>query len=290
MIFSSRTIVRPRRPAARFLAATHFLGALALLALLGTGAEAARKWPAPRGHLSDFASIVDPASADSIEALSLELRKKTGSELAVVTLESLEGETIEPAATDLFQAWGIGGEKKDEGVLILLSRAERRVRIEVGYGLEGILPDGRCGGIIRRVMGPDLSAGRYGTGLLRGAEAVAGVIAAERGVTLERRGRGEAPPIDGGEDPPWVGALGLGILLILAVILVTAMIQHERSLRGGRGWGDWRTRRRGWNDPWGGFGGSGSFGGFGSGGGGGGGGFGGFGGGSSGGGGASGGF
>jgi uncharacterized protein len=163
--------------------------------------------------------------------------------------------------------------------------AERRVRIEVGYGLEGPLPDGRCGAIIRRVMAPSLAAGRYGEGLLAGARSVAGAIAAERGVAItgsvtppeKRAGRGEAPH---------------HVLFFLFFILLFFFILVRRvasRLGGDAGRGGWGTRRGGWNDPFGGFGGGwGGMGGFG--GGSGGGGFGGFGGGRSGGGGASGGF
>jgi uncharacterized protein len=276
LTYSSRTIAR-----ASFAAA---LAALACLACVAAPAPAGTTWPAPRGYLNDFAGIVDAASGDSIEALGVELAQKTGAELAVVTVAGLGGEEIDPAAVDLYHQWGIGKKGKDEGVLILLARDERRVRIEVGYGLEGILPDGKCGAIIRQVMGPDLHEDRFGPGLLRGAAAVAGVIAEDRGVTLSFA---TAPTFREGSAPPQA----LGLVFIFAIIMVMVMARAARQSQiGGLGrWGG--GRRRGWFDPWGGFGGGlGGMGGFGGGGGGGGGGFGGFGGGSSGGGGASGGF
>jgi uncharacterized protein len=263
------------------------LAATVLAAGAAPAAHAAdRPLPAPRGYVSDFAGVVDPASADSITALATELREKAGSELAVVTLSDLGGETIDPVATALFAQWGIGRKGQDDGVLVLLALAERKVKIETGYGVEGPLPDGRCGAIIRQVMGPDLSAGRYGPGLLAGARAVAGAIAADRGVTVTGSTMTPAGGGSGKEAPAWV------LLLIFFVILSVFMrIARAASRFGGRGpYRDWRTGRRGWRDPWGGFGGGG-FGGFGGGfGGGGGGGFGGVGGGRSGGGGASGGF
>lgn len=284
MIFSSRTTARTSR-----LAALLF-GAAVAAAGAAEPAEA-REWPAPRGHLSDFAGIVDAASADSIQALAVELKEKTGAELAVVTIQDLGGESIDPAAVDLFQQWGIGGKGKDDGVLIVLALGERRVKIEVGYGLEGILPDGRCGSIIRLVMGPDLRADRFGAGLQRGAEAVANVIAQDRGVALERRGRGIAPAGPGGGSQKQHLIVFLVFAILVPILIVSRIARARRSGR----WGDWRSgRRRNWYDPWGGFGGGlggmGGFGGLGGGGGGRGGGFGGFGGGRSGGGGASGGF
>ena len=242
-------------------------------------------WPAPRGYLSDFAGIVDAASADSIEALGAELREKTGAQLAVVTVAGLGGRDIDGAAVDLFHQWGVGQKGHDDGVLLLLAQGERRVRIEVGYGLEGVLPDGRCGFIIRRVMGPDLAADRFGPGLLRGADAIAGVVARERGVTLAP---GRGAPLPEEDEGGGGGASLLTMLLLFFVFLVISLVL--RGLTGGRrSWGS----RRGFGGPWwGGFGGyGGGFGGSGGGlGGGFGGGFGGLGGGSSGGGGASGGF
>ena len=280
MISNSRTSAPTRGSAA--------IAALLLLGILAVPAARAadRPFPEPRGYLSDFAGIVDAASADSISALGRELTEKTGAELAVVTLHDLGGETIDPAATALFAQWGIGKKGSDNGVLVLLALEERKVKIETGYGVEGILPDGKCGGIIRRVMGPDLSAGRYGIGLLAGARAIAGVIAADRGVTISGSTLPPDEDAEGGEVPIWV------LLAIFFVVLgIFTRIARRAAWRGGMG-----PRRRGWNDPFGGFGGGwggmGGFGGggFGGGGGGGGGGFGGFGGGGSGGGGASGGF
>ncbi|HEX5031145.1 MAG TPA: TPM domain-containing protein [Candidatus Eisenbacteria bacterium] len=273
MISSSRTIAPTRL----------LLAAVCVSAFLLPAPAHARAWPKPTGYVNDFAGIIDAASADSMDALIRELSAKTQVEVAVVTIPSLEGEVIDPAAEELYKAWGIGSKEKDEGALILLARDERRVRIEVGYGLEGIIPDGRAGSIIRNVMGPDLRADRFGPGLWRGVQAIAAIVAADRGVTLDRGGPMAVPKAKRSSN----SALVLIILFFVLPIVVSWIRSRLRP-------SDWRTRRRrGWYDPWGGFGGGlgglGGFGGFG-GGGGGGGGFGGFGGGRSGGGGASGGF
>jgi len=269
--------------ACRLAGVVAFAGLVGFAFLVSARAASARDWPKPVGFLSDFAGVVDPASADSIDALAAELQAKTGAELAVAVFKDLGGEEVEPAAVDLYAHWGIGRKGKDDGVLILLAVTERRVKIEVGYGLEGILPDGRCGRIIREVMGPELHANRFGPGLLLGSEAIAGVIAADRGVTLRHAGAAP-PPAAGDEDSEsshWAKLLG-----VFAVVIIFSIASRLHRRRG-----TWGSRRRGWFDPWGGFGGGlGGLGGFGGGGGGGGGGFGGFGGGGSGGGGASGGF
>jgi uncharacterized protein len=282
LISSSRTTGRTsgaRAAAAAAVVAAFLLAAPALLAG-APAAASARDWPEPRGHLSDFAGIVDPESADSIEALATELRAKTGAELAVVTVPDLGGADIDGAAVELFSRWGVGRSGRDDGVLVLLARDERRIRIEVGYGLEGILPDGLCGSIIRRVMGPDLAADRFGRGLWRGADAIAGVIARDRGAELAP-GRGAPLPAQGRR-----GGQGVAVLLLVFFLIVMIAVILNRSTPG---WGGWSSGRRYRGPHWGGgFGGyGGGFGGWG-GGGFGGGGFGGFGGGRSGGGGASG--
>ncbi|HLQ65753.1 MAG TPA: TPM domain-containing protein [Candidatus Limnocylindrales bacterium] len=268
-------------------------GTLLLLALSLAGvpagpavaaAAAAPTWPAPTGHVNDFAHLIDPASSDSIEALGAELEQKTRAQLAVVTLPDLGGREIEEVATDLFARWGIGRKGENDGVLILLALQERRVRIEPGYGLEGALPDGRLGGIIRRVMGPDLAANRFGPGLLEGAKAVAAAIAQEKGVALTGAAGVVPPPKDGGD----IGFPGIVLLFVILVAFMVLGSIFNRATRGRGGWSDWSGRRGGWYGPWGGgFGGMGGLGGMG-GSRGGFGGFGGFGGGMSGGGGASG--
>ncbi|MGE5178406.1 MAG: TPM domain-containing protein [Bacteroidota bacterium] len=253
--------------------------------LVTAGSSSARDWPAPTGYVNDLAHVIDPASADTITAVATELREKTQAQLAVVTLPDLGGEEIDPVATDLFAKWGIGRKGENDGVLILLALKERAIRIEPGYGIEGILPDGRCGGIIRNVMGPDLHADRFGPGLLAGARAVAAAIAQDKGVRLAGTAGVEPPPLDGGESP----GIPFNLLIFILLVLFVVIGQVFNRLTGGRrGWSDWSGRRGGWYGPWGGgFGGFGGMGGTG-GSGGGFGGFGGFGGGMSGGGGASG--
>ncbi|HLG42894.1 MAG TPA: TPM domain-containing protein, partial [Planctomycetota bacterium] len=252
MIFNSRTIARPERIRAALL-----LAAAVLCLPAPPAAGSVRDWPKPLGHLSDFAGAVDAASADSIEAICREVEEKTGVEISVVTLTDLGGQEIDPAATDLFQAWGIGKRGKDDGILILLSMGERRVRIETGYGIEGILPDGLCGSIIRRIMGPELASGEIGHGLLRGAQAVAGVIARDRGIELT----GAIADLPGEQDSEEGPHQPLLLLIGFIVVFVLSLYFRFASLQ--RGWiwsgGDWRSRGRGGPGGW--FGGFGGFGG-----------------------------
>jgi len=137
----------------------------------------------PQGYVSDFARAVDPASRQQLERYAKQLRDATGVQLAVVTLPGLAGEPLEEVANDLFRKWGIGHKGKDNGLLLLLVPRERRFRMEVGYGLEEIVPDGYAGSVLR-TMRPALRENRYGEALLQGVHEVGARIAAAKGVKL----------------------------------------------------------------------------------------------------------
>jgi uncharacterized protein len=231
----------------------------------------------PQGYVSDFANVLDPQSRAQLEAYAGRVEQATGVQMALVTLKSLDGEQIEDVTNTLFRQWGVGKKGKDEGIMLLLAVQDHRDRVEIGYGLEPILPDGFDGSILRGIQ-PLLRQGAYGQALIAGAVRIGSEIARAKGISLEpgpaRRVR-QAPGRPGLPLPVIV----IGIIVLLLLFrgggsgggLLTGLILGNLLGRGGRGGG------------WGG----GGFGGYDSGGGGGGG-FGGFGGGDSGGGGASG--
>ncbi|MGB9606763.1 MAG: TPM domain-containing protein, partial [Bryobacteraceae bacterium] len=96
----------------------------------------------PEGYVSNFARVLDPASRQRLEQYCARLEKATGVQLALVTIPSLQGEPIEDVANALFRAWGVGSKRSNEGILLLLAIGDRRSRLEVGYGLEPVIPDG----------------------------------------------------------------------------------------------------------------------------------------------------
>ncbi len=158
----------------------------ALLFLLFSSGRAALP-EKPLGMVSDFAEVIDPNMESQITGLIQEVEQKTSAEIAIVTVPALEEGDIETMAVELYRKWGIGKKGKDNGVLILMSVQDRAVRIEVGYGLEAILPDGKCGEIIREEMIPYFKEGQYGNGIAAGAINIAGIIAQNAGVTLTGR-------------------------------------------------------------------------------------------------------
>jgi uncharacterized protein len=144
-------------------------------------------FPSPQGPINDFAHVLDAATVSELTTFVAGVREQTTAEIAVVTVPSLDGMTVEEYAVKLFKAWGIGKKEKDNGVLILVAPTERKVRIEVGYGLEPVLPDGLAGEIIRNDVLPEFKAGRYTTGVLRGTRRVADVVVRNHTLTPAER-------------------------------------------------------------------------------------------------------
>jgi uncharacterized protein len=146
-------------------------------------AETVSQLPMPTSYVQDFAGVVDAGSKQQMEQLSSELWQQAHAKVIIVTIHSLQGESIEEFATDLEDKWKVGGKDTDRGLLMILAINDRKRRIEVGYGLEGILNDAKVGDI-GRTMVPYLQRGEYGPGLLEAEQQIASVIAADAHVTL----------------------------------------------------------------------------------------------------------
>lgn len=146
--------------------------------------EAVETFPKPQGPINDFAGVIDAQSRTVMDRLVREVWQKTATALVVATFATIEDNDPADYANRLYQTWGIGKKGEDKGVLIFFALKERKIRIETGYGVEGILPDGRVGEILDRYVVPELKEGRYGTGLLSAVAAVSAVIIKDAGVTL----------------------------------------------------------------------------------------------------------
>ncbi len=219
------------------------------------------QFPEPRGYVNDFAGVLDDSSIRQMEGLISALQRETGAEIAVVTVESISPyASIEQYSVELAQEWGVGEEGKDNGVLILLAMEERRFRIEVGYGIEGIIPDGLAGAIMDESMLPEFRNGNFGAGMLKGVQAVAGIIAEDAGVELGSYDLSESRRYEDsrrGEDSG--GALGELITILFFLFIFGGRFFLWPLLFMG-------TRRRGFYGGGFGSGGGGGFGGFGGGG------------------------
>ena len=162
------------------------LFAVALIALASGAAGATDRYPAHKGQaVNDFAGVIDSDNTAKMESLSREILEKTGAAIVVVTLPALgPAEEINLYASGLYQAWGIGKKGEDRGVLILLAVKERKIRVETGYGVEGVLTDGRVGEILDQVVVPHLKAGETGKALYNAVLACGAYLAKDAKVQL----------------------------------------------------------------------------------------------------------
>jgi uncharacterized protein len=241
-------------------------------------------------YINDFAGVLSEPTTNRLNDVCRQIDEKAGAQIAVVTINSLDGSDIESYANTLFRKWGVGEKSSKKGVLILLAVKDHRYRTEVGYGLEPILPDGKVGGFGREAV-PSLRGGDYNAAVSLMVMRVAIVIAQDAGVQLSNAtvpvGPVNTETPDSGTD--WGSIIFIVLFGGMGLLYVLYRGSQSNNRRGGRGgWGGggfWGSGSGGF------FGDSGSSGGGFSWGGGGfgeGGGFGGFGGGDSGGGGASG--
>lgn len=205
----------------------------------------------PIGFVSDFANILDSESYQKMKIITTELEQKTSSEIAVVTVKNTDGGSIEDFAVKLFEKWGIGKKGKDNGVLFLTSVEDRKVRIEVGYGLEGVLPDGLCGEILDKYVLPYFKQGDYSNGIIMGTAAITSIIAKDSNVELT----GAIVPVSGKRKQSLVRII---FNLLFFLVLMFVFIRHPFLFLFFLGTGGFRggsSGRGGFSGGFGGFGG-----------------------------------
>ena len=212
------------------------------------------------GYVNDFAQVLDPATKAQIEDIAQQVDEKAHAQIALVTIHSLDGADIESFAVDLFKKWGIGAKTTNRGVLVLYAIQDRRARIEVGYGLEPILPDGKVGSF-QREAAPLMRSGDYNKALLLVTSRVASVIADDAGVQIT--GTQTPEPVEEPSEPEHGLSRGAiwAIVIVGFIVLLTPPLRRllfwilfSQMIGGGRRGGGA-----------GGFGGGGGFGGFGGG-------------------------
>lgn len=161
------------------------------LLLLASGSLQAQSgvFPAePRGHVNDYADFLTSDEENRLEAKLRGYRDSTSTVIVITSLESLQGNAIEEIGTKMFNEWNMWEGDRDNGVLLLVSRQDRKIRIEVGYGLEGAIPDIMAGRIIRQILTPAFRDSRYYDGFDRATSAVMQLAAGEFEGTLASDG------------------------------------------------------------------------------------------------------
>jgi uncharacterized protein len=198
--------------------------ALALLLAAALAAPAARAVEVPylSGRVVDDAGLLDGAARERIEALLTAYEQRTTAQLVVVTLRTLDGESIEAFAERAFLAWKLGQKGKDNGVLLVVVPDDRKMRIEVGYGLEGALTDAAASRIIRNVLAPAFREKDFAGGIERGLQAIIGQLDGEAGAIPDDPAPAEASGFKG-PDLSWPERLAFGAFIFGILGLFTVM-------------------------------------------------------------------
>ncbi|HEY9126890.1 MAG TPA: TPM domain-containing protein, partial [Acidobacteriaceae bacterium] len=158
-------------------------------------AEKVEDLPKPTDWVADFAHVLSPGAVEQIDSLCGQLsHSKANAQIQVVTVKSLDGDDIDDFTSRLEERWKIGKKGQDRGVLMVLAIQDRKRRIEVGYGLEGILNDAKVGDIGRSMV-PALRAGDYDRAVTGGVVQLANVIAADAGVQIGDQGQAQQRPV-----------------------------------------------------------------------------------------------
>ena len=157
-----------------------------LLTVIPVAPVHAEQWQKlnPQGYVNDFAGVLNATTVEGLTRLSTEVDQKAKAQIAVVTIKTLEGDTVEDFANHLFQKWGVGYKGTDRGVMVLLATDDHKYWTEVGYGLEPILPDGKVGGFGRSMV-PLLRQGDYNSAVMQMVSQIAEVIAQDSHVSLD---------------------------------------------------------------------------------------------------------
>ncbi len=161
--------------------------------------------PSLKNRVNDYADLIQPATQNQLEAALAQLEQTDATQIAVLTIPSLQGDSLEDFSIRVVEQWKLGQKDLDNGVLLLIAKNDRKIRIEVGYGLEGKLTDLVAGRIIQQVIAPQFKMGHFDQGIIEGVSAIVGVV----------RGEFKAPPAKKrgtrhkGISPGFIGLLAL---------------------------------------------------------------------------------
>jgi uncharacterized protein len=212
--------------------------AMLVIVLLVAGPLFGLEVPALKGRVNDYARILEPEQAAALENNLAAIESSTTAQFVLLTIPSLEGEPLEDFSLRVAEAWKLGQKRADNGLLMMVAVEDRAIRIEVGYGLEGTLPDGKCGTIIRQVIVPEFRNGKYYTGISKAFQVMGQAVAGDPSQIklLESR---EAESDHG-------SGLGTFFVVLILFFLVAKIISPCRkgrwySSRPGGGWRSFGT-------------------------------------------------
>jgi uncharacterized protein len=205
-----------------------FLTALLTAFLLVATGLAALDVPPLTGRVVDNAEMIPPAAEREITAYLQSVEESTGAQIAVLTVPALDGEVLEDYSIRVVDQWGLGAADRDNGVLLLVAAAEKKIRLEVGYGLEGVLTDAKSGLIIREIMQPHFQRGNFDRGILEAVQVIGSVAAGDENA-LPATGRGaSASAASGGGFLQAIGEVFFTGFIVFFVFGIGAMGRRRR--------------------------------------------------------------
>lgn len=208
----------------------------ALVFVLAAASLAAREVPFLSGRVVDEGGFFSSAGLESIEDRLVSLEQRGAAQMAVLTVDSLEGDPLEDYSMRVVETWQLGDAERDDGLLLLISRQERALRLEVGYGLEDQITDAHARRILDRIVTPAFRAREFDQGVLAAVDAVDALL------------QGQEVPALADEEPVtgWRVLLVIGLFLLpLLVVFIVMVTLGARLARGSRDW----SSRGGWSIP-----------------------------------------
>lgn len=199
-----------------------------IILILSVATASGANYPQLTGFVTDNANMIDPSYEAQITALAKQIEENTTVEIAVVTVESFEGESKEMYAVNLFEQSGIGKADRDNGLLILVSKQEREYRFEVGYGLEGVITDSMKVNIGDRIIVPNFRNEDYGKGIYESIVIIEGLLEGDEGVISKYNMEPSGQSNDGGS---------IWLYLLFGIIWLMFSISSSKGRRGRRGMG-----------------------------------------------------
>ncbi|MEK9712527.1 MAG: TPM domain-containing protein [Thalassolituus sp.] len=219
-------------------------------------ASAAIKFPELTGRVVDNAGMISSYDAQKIARKLEHHEQTTSNQIVVVTVENLQGYSVEEFGYQLWREWAIGQKGKDNGVLLLVAKQDRKIRIEVGYGLEGSLTDAIAGNIIRTKISPAFKRGQFGTGITAGVDGIISAISGTYNVELQKASS------HAGDRFGWLLVVGGFVLFLILSIWGPGGGSSRHRRYGGYGGGSFGGGGGGFSGGGGGFGGGGASGGW----------------------------
>jgi uncharacterized protein len=201
------------------------VGLLLLVMLLVPQGAKALTVPSLKGRVNDYAQMLSPAAVQHLDRLLQDLETSDSTQIVVLTIPSLEGDSLEDFSIRVAEQWRIGQKNLDNGAILLIAKAERKLRIEVGYGLEGRLTDLMAGRIIANVIVPRFKDGQIDQGVLDGVQAMVGVVKGEFSAS-------EAPSGNRGQGPRSGNGL-FGLILVLFILNVLGRLRRSLGAAAG---------------------------------------------------------